>query len=103
MYNAIANINFLKNEQGVVLITIEGGRSITIDYLRIRNNATIKVTEFSNGNTQLDVLSGLSVGRAIVWYDLNFVRLIRENGDMLFDYSRNNTQRTFNIEEDLFY
>ncbi len=103
VYNAIANINFLKNEQGVVLITIEGGRSITIDYLRIRNNATIKVTEFSNGNTQLDVLSGLSVGRAIVWYDLNFVRLIRENGDMLFDYSRNNTQRTFNIEEDLFY
>lgn len=103
VYNAIANINFLRNDQGVVLITIDGGSSITIDYLRIRNNASIKVTEFSNGNTQLDVLSGLSVGRAIVWYDLNFVRLIRENGDMLFDYSRNNTQRTFNIEKDLFY
>ncbi len=103
VYKAIANINFLKNDQGVILITIDGGSSITIDYLRIRNNATIKVTEFSNGNTQLDVLSGLSVGRAIVWYDLNFVRLIRDNGDMLFDYSRNNTQRTFNIEKDLFY
>ncbi len=103
VYNAIANINFLKNDQGVVLITVDGGSSITIDYLRIRDNATVKVTEFSNGNTQLDVLSGLSVGKSIVWYDLNFVRLLRDTGDLLFDYSRKNTQRTFNIEKDLFY
>ncbi|MDR4987769.1 MAG: hypothetical protein RG741_02880 [Bacteroidales bacterium] len=103
VYNAIANINFLKNDQGVVLITTEGGGNITIDYLRIRNNASIKVTEFSNGNTQLDVLSGLQVGRAFVWYDLNFVRLLRHSGDLLFDFSRNNTQRTFNLEKDIFY
>lgn len=103
VYNAIGNINFLKNDQGVVLITTDGGGSITIDYLRIRNNSSIKITEFSNGNTQLDVLSGLQVGKAILWYDLNFVRLLKDTGDLLFDYSRNNTQRTFNMEEDIFY
>lgn len=103
VYNSISRINFMKNEQGVVLITTENRRSITIDYLRISNNASIKITEFKDGNAQLDVLSGISVGKAIVWYNLNFVRLLKDTGDMLFDYASDNTQRTFNLKEDILY
>ncbi len=103
VYAAIARISFLKNDQGVVLIATDNGRTVTIDYLRIRNNSLVKVTEFSNGNTQLDILSGMSVGKAIIWYDLNFVRLLKDSGDMLFDYARDNTQRVFNLRNDIFY
>jgi hypothetical protein len=103
VYSSISRINFMKNDQGVVLITTENRKSITIDYLRISNNASVKITEFTDGNAQLDVLSGISVGKAIVWYNLNFVRLIKDTGDMLFDYASDNTQRTFNLKEDILY
>ena len=103
VYNSISRINFMKNDQGIVLITTQNARSITIDYLRISNNASVKITEFSDGNAQLDVLSGISVGKAIVWYNLNFVRLLKDTGDMLFDYASDNTQRTFNLKQDILY
>lgn len=103
VYSSISQINFMKNDQGVVLITTANSKSIKIDYLKIENNASIKITEFKDGNAQLDVLSGISVGKAIVWYDLNFVRLLKDTGDMLFDYASDNTQKTFNLKEDILY
>jgi len=103
VYGSISRINFMKNDQGIILITTENKRSITIDYLKINDNATIKITEFKNGNTQLDVLSGINVGKAIVWYDLNFVRLLKDSGDLLFDYASDHTQKTFNLKKDILY
>jgi hypothetical protein len=103
VYASISRINLLKNDQGIVLINTENQRAVTIDYLRINDNAAIKVTEFRDGNIQLDVINGISVGKSVVWYNLNFVRLLKDSGDLLFDYARDNTQRVFNLKNDILY
>jgi hypothetical protein len=103
VYDGIARISFLKNDQGIVLINTENRRPVTIDYLKILDNSTIKITEFSDGNIQLDIIDGISLGRAIVWYNLNFVRLKKDTGDLLFDYARDNTQRLLNLKKDILY
>lgn len=101
IFKCIAQINFLKNDQGIVFINLEGGKNLVIDRLKIANNASVKVIRFSNGNLQIEVLKGISVGKAFVWFPLNFIRLMKTNGDLLFDYSGNNAQITYNLKKDI--
>lgn len=101
IYKRIGEINFLKNSEGIIIIQTEDGGSVVFDKVKLYNNARIKISSLPDGNEQLDILSGISVGKFVVWYDLNYVRLFRENGNMLFDYDSDHTQTTVNIKDDI--
>uniref|UniRef100_UPI0029313713 hypothetical protein n=1 Tax=Escherichia coli TaxID=562 RepID=UPI0029313713 len=58
---------------------------------------------FNSGNAQIDILSGVMVGKAVIWYSLNYVRLFKDHGDLLFDYDRDHTQKKVNIKKDILY
>jgi hypothetical protein len=101
IYNEISRINFLKNKDGIVNITTADGKTATFDKIRLSNNAKVKINTLADGNEQLDVLSGISVGKFVVWYNLNFVRLFKSNGDLMFDYDTDHTQTTINLGKDI--
>jgi len=103
VYESIGMINFMVNDDGIISMETTGGKSITIDKLKISNNSTIKITSFTSGDAQLDVLSGLSVGKLFIWFDLNFVTLLKGSGDLLFDYDTDHSQKTLNLKEDLLF
>ncbi len=103
VYESIGLINFMINADGIVSMETTGGSSITIDKLKISNNSKIKITSYSSGDAQIDVLSGISVGKLFVWFDLNFVKLFRNSGNLLFDYDSDHTQKTMNLKEDILY
>jgi len=46
----------------------------------------MKIVPLPNGDARIDILGGIKVGKAIVWFNLNSVRLFRSNGNLLFDY-----------------
>ncbi len=97
----IGQINFLKNKSGIIEIRTKGGNDVYFDKLRIRDGSTVRVKTLSNGDEQIDILSNIHVGQAIVWYPLNFIRLYSRSGDLLFDYRRNNSQTTLNLKKDI--
>lgn len=101
IYKRIGDINFLKNNEGIIIIKTADGGSVVFDKVKLYNNARVKITSLPDGNEQLDILSGMSVGKFVVWYDLNFVRLFKNNGNMLFDYDSDHTQTTVNLKEDI--
>ena len=61
----------------------------------------IKITSLPSGDEQIDILSGISVGKLVVWYNLNFVRMFGKNGDLLFDYDTDHTQKIVNLRKDI--
>lgn len=101
IYENIGKINFMLNNDGIIkLETVDGGAAY-IDKLKIVSGSTLKIVSFENGDAQIDVLSGIAVGKLVVWFDLNFVKLYKLNGNLLFDYDSDHTQKVMNIKTDI--
>lgn len=103
IYDAIAEVNFIKNRDGVVTLQTRSGKEMTIDMMRVKNNAQLKISMLENGDAQIDVLSGIRVGKAFWWYDLNHVILYKENGNLLFDYDVDHEVAVKNLKIDIMY
>ena len=101
IYKNIGRIEFIKNSQGIVTIRTDTGKDVNFDAVKVKNNSKIKVSMYNSGNAQIDVLSGVMVGKAIIWYDLNYIRLYKGTGDLLFDYDADHTQKKVNIKKDI--
>jgi hypothetical protein len=79
----------------------ENGDDIQIDKIKVKNKANISISTMPAGNLQFDVLSGIKVGKMVVWYDLNFIRLFSADGNLLFDYDKDHSQQKVNVNKDI--
>jgi hypothetical protein len=101
IYNNLGKINFMLNNDGIVKLETLDGSSVVFDKLKISSGATLKISAFQSGDAQLDVLSGISVGKMVIWFDLNYVKLYKLNGNLLFDYDSDHTQKMMNLKADI--
>lgn len=101
IYKNLGRISFLKNAKGIITISTENGQDILFDKVKITNKSCIAIAELSGGDYKIEILSGIKVGKMVVWYNLNFVKLLRKNGDMLFDYDTDHSQTTVNMRKDI--
>ncbi len=103
IYKTIKDIQFIKNQDGIVTIRTEGRSGVSIDMMRVDNNARIKIVMLESGDTRIDVLSGIRVGKAFWWYDLNYLVMYRLDGNLLFDYDTDHSQQVRNLRDDILY
>ena len=101
IYSNISRIQFLRNADGVVTIKTDDAKPVLFNTLKINNNSRIKISVFNSGNAQVNILNGITVGKSIIWYDLNFVKLFKDNGDLVFDYDDDHSQKRINISKDI--
>jgi hypothetical protein len=101
IYENIGKINFMLNSDGIIKLETVDGEAAYIDKLKIASGSTLKIISFENGDAQIEVLSGIEVGKLIVWFDLNYVKLYKLNGNLLFDYDSDHTQKMMNIKADI--
>jgi hypothetical protein len=71
------------------------------DKVKITNKSAIAIAELAGGDYKIDIISGIKVGKMVVWYNLNFIKMIRKNGNLLFDYDTDHTQTTVNVKKDI--
>lgn len=103
VYENIGKIEFIRNAQGIVTIRTDDGEDVNFAALRVRNNSKLKISMYNSGNAQIDILSGVMVGKSIIWYDLNYVRLFKQSGDLMFDYDADHTQKKVNLVKDILF
>lgn len=101
IYKSLGRINFVQNTKGIVNIQTANGKDISFDKVSISNNSTISISDLPGGNFKIDVLSGIKVGKMVVWYNLNFIKMITKNGDLVFDYDTDHSQSIVNIKKDI--
>ena len=101
LYSNIGKINYVMNEEGIITVETKDENSVSLRELKLTNGSQLKVTSFENGNAQIDVLSGISVGKLFIRFDLNFVKLYKNNGNMLFDFGSDNLRKMMNFKEDI--
>jgi hypothetical protein len=103
IYNTIGSILFIKSKDGIVTLQTDSRKGISIDMMKLDNDAKIKIVMLESGDARLDILSGVRVGKALWWYDLNYIHLYKLNGNMLFDYDTDNSQQVINLRTDILY
>lgn len=101
VYKSILNVKFIVNDDGIIKMETKEEEPIHFDKLKVTHNSTVKITSFEDGNAQVDVLSGVKVGKLMIWFDLNFVKLYKSNGDLLVDYDSDHSQKLINITDDI--
>lgn len=103
IYQTIGSILFIKSNDGIVTLQTDSRKGISIDMMKLDNDAKIKIVMLESGDARLDILSGVRVGKALWWYDLNYIHLYKLNGNMLFDYDTDNSQQVINLRTDILY
>ena len=101
LYNSIGKINLVLNSDGKVNVETRNGKSVNIRELKIADGSQLKLTTFENGDAQVDVLQGVSVGKLFIWFDLNYVKMYKTNGNMLFDFASDHLQKMMNFKKDI--
>ena len=103
IYANIGKLKFMKNESGIITIVNEDGGNVNFDKMRIKDQAKVRSRTFDDGNAQVDVLAGITVGKAFVRFDLNHVKLFKQDGNLLFDYDSDHTQVVMNLQSDILH
>lgn len=101
IYTNLGKINFVQNAKGVITIQTQNGRDIGFDKVKVTNNSTISISEVPGGDYKIDILSGIKVGKLVVWYNLNYIKMVSRKGNLLFDYSPDHSQATVNVQKDI--
>ncbi|MDP3451611.1 MAG: hypothetical protein Q8R90_01540 [Bacteroidales bacterium] len=101
LYKNLGMINFVKNNNGIITIQTQNGKDIYFDQIRVKNNANINIVPKSSGDLTVDILSGVLVGKMVVWFKLNSILLSKKTGDMTFDYDKDNSTAKINMTKDI--
>jgi hypothetical protein len=102
-FESLCRIRILRNDRGIITLTTTDGKPIIIDKLKINDDSRMKFTVLGNGDVRIDFLEGVKVGKAIIWFPLNYIRLSKTTGNIVFDYDDNHTQITMNLKKDLMF
>jgi hypothetical protein len=101
LYAMIGKITFMKNGNGIVTLATQDHETIYYDKLKISDGTQIKITQLQDGNERLDILTGIKVGKMVIWFTLNYIQMDRTTGNLLFDYDTNHSQLNMNLKEDI--
>lgn len=101
IYKNLGMINFVQNSKGIITIQTQNGKDISFDKVKITNNSRISIAELPGSDLRIDVLSGIKVGKLVVWYNLNFIKMLLKNGNLMFDYATDHSQATVNVQKDI--
>jgi len=103
VYEGLGKLNMIRNDQGIITVLTENQKPVVLDKLKITNETRLKVNLLPNGDARLDILNGVKVGKAIIWFKLNFVRLFRDSGNAIFDYDSDHSQIVMNMKKDMLF
>lgn len=98
VYKSLLSMQFVINDAGVVKVETYKGRNVSLFSMKIKNNSNLQITRPDENTFEIKCLNGVQVGKAIIWYDLNAIKL-EANGTMEFNYDTDQTRRSLSIDE----
>ncbi len=98
IYKSLSSMRFVINKGGIIKIQTENNKDISLSAMRIENNSNMQIAKTSDKAYKVSFLNGVEVGKAIVWYDLNYINL-HSNGTIVFDYDDDHTKKEMDISE----
>lgn len=101
IYKNIGKIEFIRGEEGIIQMKTQNGKAVNFDKVQVKDGSRMRVIPIAGNDLKVEIIDGIQVGKAFIWFRLNEVTLKRQTGDMIFDYDKDHTLRTFNMSRDI--
>lgn len=101
IYKNIRKVDFIRNEDGIIQLKTLDGKPVNFDKVQVKDGSRMRAVKLPEENVQVQIIDGIKVGKAFIWFRLNRVTLYRSTGDMMFDYDSDHTLKTFNLGKDI--
>jgi len=72
IYSSLERVNVMINDDGIISVKTEDGKSVVFDKLKINDGAQLNITSFESGDAQINILSGCVVGKMMIWFDTKY-------------------------------
>ncbi len=103
LYKCFGVVEFIKNANGIITLRTLDNQFMAVDKMKISSDANMKMCITPEGDARIDFISGAKVGKAFIWFALNSVTVVKKNGDLIFDYSKDHTKASVNINKDILF
>lgn len=103
LYKTFGVVEFLKNANGVITMRTVNNQFMEMDKMKVSSDANMKMIVTPEGDARIEFISGAKVGKAFIWFPLNSITVVKKNGDLIFDYSKDHSKSTLNINKDILY
>lgn len=101
IFRNLGLVDFLKNSDGLIVVKTNATKGVNFDMMKMENNSSMRISNLPNGNAKIDFISGVKVGKAFVWFNLNNVVLEHNTGNLIFDYDNDHTKKTINLKSEV--
>jgi hypothetical protein len=98
IYSELENI-YLINHIPIVSAFTSNQQPAIFDIVQVNNNSKFKITMYDEG-AKIDILTGIQLGNIYKWYDLNYIMLLKDNNEILFDYD-NHYRKKLTMKSDI--
>jgi len=72
-----------------------------LDVVTIQNNAKFQITTYRGGNTLITIISGMKIGQSYIQFGLNNMKLLKSDGDIIFDFDAEHSLKRVNLAKDI--
>jgi len=94
LFNAIGQVELLKNENGIVLIQTIASKPILYNNLKLEDGARFNVSVFDNGDLSVGIISGFQKVVMQVPLTLNNILIDSSSGNVILDFDHDHTLKT---------
>ena len=103
LYKSFGKVEFIKNANGIITLRTVNNQFMELDKMKVSSDANMKMVLTQEGDARIEFISGAKVGKAFIWFPLNSITVVKKNGDLIFDYSKDHSKSNLNINKDILY
>jgi len=103
LYKSFGIVEFIKNANGIITLRTVDNQFMSLDKMKVSSDANMKMVMTPEGDARIDFISGAKVGKAFIWFPLNSITVMKKNGDLIFDYSKDHSKSCLNINKDILF
>ncbi len=102
-FGAISTLKLIKTKENIFEIQLGGGKSsLTLDKLKVEQGARFRLVRYPSNNMKMEVINGLTVGKAFIRFDLNYVKVLATKREFVFNYGTDGSNAVIELDELLF-
>ena len=103
LYKNFGVVEFIKNANGIITLHTINNQFLELDKMKVNSDANMKMFITPEGDVRIEFISGAKVGKAFIWFPLNSITVMKKNGNLIFDYSKEHSKSSININKDILF
>ncbi len=101
VYKKLLEMDFVRNDKGIVTIATSEGNPIEIEMIRIYDEAQIRIVDYDSKNILVEVLSGINIFKGSKSWEMNSINLYRTTGDMVLSFGENDIKKKLSLKSEI--